>query len=170
MQISRTNRLCAYDAQFSHRALCVYCISVWVTILSISKGILGETCKTILILHVEINEFSIKSHHDQPVNSRSFGLGLCVLGNHVTENQLVQTSFPIMALCEQTLLLPPALLCDLTLSHWWINWMQFHSVPHTQSAQLPAYKWTGMNGHGTLRETLAVVSGERVAVWEVCAE
>ncbi len=30
--------------------------------------------------------------------------------------------------------------------------MGSHSVPHTQSAQLPAYKWTGMNGHDTPRE------------------
>lgn len=129
------------------RALCVYCISVWVTILSISKGLLGETCKTILILHVEISEISIKSHHDQPVSSRSFSLGLCVLVNHVTENQLVQTSCPIMLLCEQTLLLPPALLCDLTSSYWWINWngvsfSSAHPVSAAPSIQMNWDEWT----------------------------
>ncbi len=129
------------------RAMCVYCISVWVTILSISKGLLGETCKTILILHVEITEISIKSHHDQPVSSRSFSLGLCVLVNHVTENQLVQTSCPIMLLCEQTLLLPPALLCDLTSSYWWINWngvtfSSAHPVSTAPSIQMNWDEWT----------------------------
>lgn len=30
--------------------------------------------------------------------------------------------------------------------------MGVYSVPHTQSVHLPAYKWTGMNGHDALRK------------------